>query len=318
VLCNGSMRKLLGLEPDRDVPPVSELFHQREIQEVVVAARRGTPAGGCEAELNGRAVLVTARPLPDGGVVMGFLDVSDVRRVQLVRRDFVANVSHELKTPLTSILGYAETLLNEEEGSSVHRNFLNVIVGNARRMQFLVDDLLDLARVESGAWTPRAEPLDVESIAREAWRAVAGRPGGVACAFTVSVGEDVRLVADREAFGHVLSNLLDNARRHTSPDGSVAVRAVVAAGGVEVVVEDNGSGIPSEHVPRVFERFYRVDPGRSREEGGTGLGLAIVKHLCEGQGARVTLESTLGVGTTARLWFPAVVPTSASAAGTPS
>lgn len=304
VLCNDAFRKLLGYGPTQALPTVSELFYQKEAREIVTRVMRGEPVMGREVDLEGRTVLMTARPLPNRGAVLGLLDVTDVRRVQLVRRDFVANVSHELKTPLTSILGYAETLQAEEPDPETRRNFLSVILGNARRMQFLVDDLLDLARVESGAWIPNPESVDLGSLAREAWQSVGERHRGQRHRFSVEVPEGLELVADLEGMRHILTNLIDNAARHTPRDGAITVAARHGDRGIEVTVSDTGSGIPSEHIPRVFERFYRVDPGRSRAEGGTGLGLAIVKHLCESQGIEVTLTSGVGRGTTVKMVFP--------------
>ena len=304
VLCNETLRKLLGYEPSQSLPNLTELFYQKEARDVVTRVMRGEPVLGREVDLEGRIVLMTARPLPNRGAVLGLLDVTDVRRVQLVRRDFVANVSHELKTPLTSILGYAETLQTEDPDQETRRNFLSVILGNARRMQFLVDDLLDLARVESGAWIPRPEPVDLALLAREVWQSVGERHRGQRHRFAVDVPEGLALVADLEGARHILTNLIDNAARHTPQDGAITVAARPVDRGIEVTVSDTGSGIPSEHIPRVFERFYRVDPGRSRAEGGTGLGLAIVKHLCESQGIEVTLTSGVGRGTTVKMVFP--------------
>ncbi len=303
-LCNGAMRAFLRLPPDQPLPELTDLFYQPDARRIVDDVLDGKPVLGREVEFDGRIVMMTARPLPNGGAVLGLLDISDVRRAQLVRRDFVANVSHELKTPLTSIIGYAETLLDDEVNRETQINFLRVILSNGRRMQSLVDDLLDLARVESGAWQPNPELIDVLEVTREAWSSVADRRPGREIAF--GQPPDVRMVADRDAVLQILTNLIDNAYRHTTDGGSIAVSAEITEREVLIVVRDTGSGIPPEHLPRVFERFYRVDPGRSRKEGGTGLGLAIVKHLCEVQGAHVEIESTPGEGTTVRLRFPVV------------
>jgi len=247
---------------------------------------------------------VSGRPLPDGGTLLVLSDVTDLRRVEAVRRDFVANVSHELKTPLTSIAGYAETLAAETTPGSQGARFVEVILSNARRMQRLVDDLLDLSRIESGHWQPRPEPVDIAAAAREAWAPFAEQAAAGGVRFEVATTPEARTVAaDPDALRQILTNLYDNALRHTPEGGSILVSARPAPGGVALAVADTGSGIAGQHLPRIFERFYRADPGRARAQGGTGLGLAIVKHLVEAHGGRVTAESTLGRGTTIRLLF---------------
>jgi signal transduction histidine kinase len=247
---------------------------------------------------------VSGRPLPDGGAVLVLHDLTELRRLEAVRRDFVANVSHELKTPLTSICGYTETLLADQPDPAIARRFLEVIHANGRRMQRLVDDLLDLSRIESGRWQPDPEPLDVEEVAGEVWASLGDRAERSGVRLEVEAEAGAVLVADREAVRQVLLNLVDNALRYTDPGGVVSCRVRRERGGVALVVSDTGSGIAGEHLPRVFERFYRADPSRSRDEGGTGLGLAIVKHLVEAHGGRVSVESALAEGATFRCWFP--------------
>jgi signal transduction histidine kinase len=169
-----------------------------------------------------------------------------------------------------------------------------------------VDDLLDLSRIESGGWRPVPRMLELEPAARDAWTAFAEQAAGNRVAFEVALSPGAHAVAaDPDALRQVFTNLFDNALRHTPPGGRIRVCGDLARGSVRLSVEDTGSGIASEHLPRIFERFYRVDPGRSRAEGGTGLGLAIVKHLVEAHGGRVEAESALGRGTTVRLMFPA-------------
>jgi len=220
----------------------------------------------------------------------------------------VANVSHELKTPLTAIAGYAETLAAEASDTQAV-GFAQTIVENARRMQRLVDDLLDLSRVESGGWQPELRTVGVEAAAREAWSPFAERALEQRIQFDTAVAADAETIgADPEALRQVFTNLFDNALRHTPPGGQIRVSAEPAledANEVIVQVSDTGTGIPAEYLPRIFERFYRVDPGRSRQEGGTGLGLAIVKHLVEAHGGRVGASSTVGKGTAIRMQFPA-------------
>ena len=305
VTCNPAARRLLRLPAGGSLPPLSELFHDKAAREIVRDLMAGRVVESRELALGGRALLVTGRTLPDGGTLLVLRDISDLRRLEAVRRDFVANVSHELKTPLTSIVGYAETLAAEATAGSEAGRFAETILANARRMQRLVDDLLDLSRIESGGWHPAPAVVDVAAAARDAFAPFADRAaaGGVAFEATVP-SEAAHVVADPEGLREIFTNLFDNALRHTARGGRLRVSAERVDGGIAVAVSDTGSGIPSEHLPRIFERFYRVDPGRSRSQGGTGLGLAIVKHLVEAHGGRVTAESTLGEGTTIRSTFP--------------
>jgi signal transduction histidine kinase len=172
-------------------------------------------------------------------------------------------------------------------------------------MQRLVDDLLDLSRIEAGRWQPTLSPVDVAGVARESWMALAGRADIGQVAFEVEIGPGAELVrADLDALRQILTNLLDNSLRYTPAGGRITCRTAREEQGVVIGVRDTGTGISREHLPRIFERFYRADASRSREEGGTGLGLAIVKHLVEAHGGRVMADSELGVGTTIGCWFP--------------
>lgn len=302
---NPAARRLLGYDPLDPLPDLAELFRVKAAREVVDAVLAGTAVQDREVELDGRSVLLNARPLPAGGAVLVMHDLTELRRLEAIRRDFVANVSHELKTPLTSISGYAETLLSLPPDPEMGRAFLGTILGNARRMQRLVDDLLDLSRIEEGRWQPTRTQVDVASAAREAWTEVGARPGSPTVEFRVEVEPGAEAVcADADAVRQVLTNLLENSLRHTPAGGAIACFARRDGGGVAVAVQDDGAGITREHLPRIFERFYRADASRSREEGGTGLGLAIVKHLVEAHGGRVSADSELGRGTAVICWFP--------------
>jgi signal transduction histidine kinase len=305
VTANAAARRLLGYEPDPPLPDVEQLFRVKAAREVVAAVRSGEPVVERELDLDGQRILLSARPLPQGGALLVLHDVSELRRLETVRRDFVANVSHELKTPLTSISGYAETLVNDRPDEDTTRRFLEVILGNARRMQRLVDDLLDLSRIESGRWQPSPEVLDTAHLARDTWGLFAGRAEQRQVAFALRVEPGAEhLYADLDAVRQVLSNLFDNALRYTPAGGRITLHARPEDHGVRVTVQDTGSGIPGEHLERIFERFYRADPGRSREEGGTGLGLSIVKHMVEAHGGWVAAESEFGRGTEITCWFP--------------
>ena len=305
VTANPAARRLLGYQEEGpDLPALPVLFHEKAAREVVNAALRGETVEDREIDLDGRICLLSARGLPEGGAVLVLHDMTQVRRLEVIRRDFVANVSHELKTPLTSISGYAETLLADTPDPDTTRRFLETILANARRMQRLVDDQLDLSKIESGHWRPTPHAVGTESAFREAWEAVT-RPSPADHAFSIEIGPGAESVhADPDALRQVLANLFDNSRRYTSTRGRIRAAARVETGGVTLSVSDTGAGISGEHLARIFERFYRADPSRSRAGGGTGLGLAIVKHSVEAHGGRVWAESALGQGTTIHCWFP--------------
>jgi len=304
VTLNRAARRLLGYGPGDPFPALAALFHEKAARDLVATVLNGGEAEPHELERSGHTLLVTGRALPNGGGLLVIRDVTELRRLEAMRRDFVANVSHELKTPLTSIAGYAETLATEASPGTQTERFARPILSNARRMHRLVDDLLDLSRIESGRWQPDPERVDVRGLADEAWAAFADRARERRVQFTPAVRNVRYVTADLEALRQVLTNLFDNALRHTPPGGHITVSLEPVPGGVTVSVADTGSGIAPQHLPRIFERFYRADPGRSREEGGTGLGLAIVKHLVEAHGGRVEAHSMLGRGTTIRMFFP--------------
>jgi two-component system phosphate regulon sensor histidine kinase PhoR len=276
------------------------LFRDPDNRVAVEAALNDGKPAVHETELGNRTVQLSALPLKSGALIV-IRDLTRTRQLEGVRRDFVANVSHELKTPLTSMRGFAEALADTGLQPQMAREFAGRILANADRMQRLVDDLLDLSRIESGAWHPELEELRVEPLVADAWTSLHPTPETRGVRLTMDVPEDVTVVADRDALFQVLSNLLDNAVRY-SPDGStIRLRVRTSDDGTRFEVTDDGSGIPSAQLERVFERFYRVDAARSREAGGTGLGLSIVKHLIAAHGGRVGIDSVLGQGTTA--WF---------------
>jgi two-component system, OmpR family, phosphate regulon sensor histidine kinase PhoR len=302
---NAAARRLLGYGARESLPSLDQLFHARTHRALMREVLGGGVVHHRELDLGGRTVVVSARPLEDGGTLIVLSDVTDLRRLETVRRDFVANVSHELKTPLTAIAGYAETLATELAADPQAAKFAQTIVTNARRMQRLVDDLLDLSKIESGGWQPEPETVDVPAAAREAWAAFADRAAAQHVQFETAVADGTsNAIVDPQALRQILTNLFDNALRHTAPGGTITTSTQSANGEVVIKVTDTGSGIPAEHLPRIFERFYRVDPGRSRQEGGTGLGLAIVKHLVEAHAGSVEATSELGRGTTIELHFP--------------
>jgi signal transduction histidine kinase len=305
VALNPAARELFALADPATVPPVRELFRHRAAREAVEAALAGGTAGPLEVVLDRRTVLLSGRALAGGGAVFVVHDVTALKRLESVRSDFVANVSHELKTPLTVLRGYAETLLKDDPQAEVRRDFLDKLLSHSRRMQALIDDLLDLSRIESGAWRPEPGDVALEPLLEEVWATLAARAEAGGVTFHAAVAPEAASVrADPEALRQVLLNVLDNAVRYTERGGRVEVRAAREAGALVLEIADTGIGIAGEHLPRIFERFYRADPARSRELGGTGLGLAIVKHLVEAHGGRVSATSTLGRGTTIRIQLP--------------
>jgi two-component system, OmpR family, phosphate regulon sensor histidine kinase PhoR len=311
---NPAAAALLGVDASAVGEPVEKLVRHSELRGILQRAAAGAAVGAAEIALDERRLLVSARPMNDAGgdadgAVVVFVDLTQLRRLEGVRRDFVANVSHELKTPLTSIRGYVETLLEDDAlPVETRRQFLDVVRKNAERLQHIVDDLLDLSRLESGGWRPELQVVDARSIIDDVWSGCSARAAERRITFTAPAG-DVPVLADPGGLRQVLANLLDNALRHTPEGGSVEVAACVEPaepGLVAFEVRDTGAGIPSDALSRIFERFFRVDPARSRADGGTGLGLSVVKHLVESMGGDVSAESELGRGTTIRFRLPAV------------
>jgi two-component system phosphate regulon sensor histidine kinase PhoR len=319
---NVAARSLLGLQHTAQGKLVDTVIRKGELSSHLARAAREGGSETCEMTIEGRHLLVLTRPFhaPEAaaadGVLAVIVDLTELRRLESVRRDFVANVSHELKTPLTSIRGYSETLLGDDLDEETRRRFLETIERNAERLQRIVDDLLDLSRLESGGWVPELVPLDPVAVAEDAWSGFRDRAGAAGIAFDIDCAAPLPIVADPSGLRQIFCNLYDNALRYTPRGGSIAVRigapapalAGSGAGGsrrVTVEVRDSGSGIPRDALPRIFERFYRVDPARSRAEGGTGLGLSIVKHLAESMGGDVSAESALGRGTIIRFRLPA-------------
>lgn len=304
LVCNTAMRRLLERDADAPLPNIKMLFGHADARAVVNEVLAGQSVSGRELMLGTRTVLVTARPLPAGGGVICAHDITDVRRLENVRRDFVANVSHELKTPLTNIAGYSDTLLHDAVDAETRQRFLQVIRANTQRMQHLVDDLLDLAKLESGSWRPAPQRVALRDSATSAWAPLANRAASIHVTLSLTMDSGLALVSDPSAVHQILTNLFDNALRYTGEGGRIEMIANALDRGTEVLVRDSGTGIAAEHLPRIFERFYRADPARSRAQGGTGLGLSIVKHLMEAHGGGVEVRSAFGHGTTVRLFFP--------------
>jgi two-component system, OmpR family, phosphate regulon sensor histidine kinase PhoR len=296
--------------------PVVETIRDPDFLATVkeAASSREVKTARATSIVSGRAFDVTAAPLPDGGAVAVLRDLTETERVEKTRRDFIANVSHELRTPLTSIQGYAETLLDTTpENGAPSREFLEIIRKNASRMSRLTEDLLTLARVESGEtrFEPEAvPPAELLHDAEESFREIARTHGiDLRIPDLLNEGDSPILhlrsvLADREAIHQVFSNLLDNALKYGAAGGRIVLGARAVPHAVEFFVQDFGAGIASEHLPRLFERFYRVDKARSRESGGTGLGLAIAKHIMLAHSGSIRAESDLAHGSTFLFTLP--------------
>jgi two-component system phosphate regulon sensor histidine kinase PhoR len=295
---NRAARALLELPQSAWFAPVGAMVRHADLRDLLEESVV-KPFRAREVALGERHLIVSARLLDQGGSVVTFLDVSEMRRLEQVRRDFVANASHELKTPLTTIRGFAETLLEDDPPDTLRREFLSSIRDNTLRLQRMVEDLLDLSRLESGTWSARREEVDIEELANDAWSDFRDRAAAGGVGFSVS--GSALVLADEQGLRQIFRNLLENSLRYTNRGGTVSVYTSKDGDHARVEVVDTGAGIPSRSLPRIFERFYRADTSRARSEGGTGLGLAIVRHLVQAMGGEVGAQSELGQGTT--IWF---------------
>jgi two-component system phosphate regulon sensor histidine kinase PhoR len=297
---NRSARNLLALEAVSMGTPLIEVIRAPAILEIVQRAQSGETSHA-EVVWAGpprRNLLVTAAPQRGKGhLVLVLRDVTDLRRLETMRRDFVANVSHELRTPVSIISANVETLVGGAvDDPQRGREFLSAVQRNAERLARLVNDLLDLSRIEAGSHEFELRPLTPDGPVGAVFELLETRAQEKRVNFEVSVDDDLEMLADARALEHVLVNLVDNAVKYTPEGGKVGIDVKQAGDSVRFEVWDTGPGVPESHRARLFERFYRVDPGRSRDMGGTGLGLAIVKHLVEGMRGRVGMLPRPGGG----------------------
>ena len=255
----------------------------------------------------GRIFEINAAPLPSGGALVVLHDVTAIEAAQQSRREFVANVSHELRTPLTSIQGYVETLIEDPNPRpETTREFLGVILKNAARMSRLTEDLLALASVESPDYKLTMQPARASLLVKDAIASLGGIVVDSGVKLQSAGAPDSLVMADPDAMNQVFGNLIENSLKYAKDGKRIRVGAKLLESEVQFTVQDFGPGIASEHIDRIFERFYRVDKARSREAGGTGLGLAIVKHIVLAHGGRIWAESTLGKGTSFHFTLPLV------------
>jgi two-component system phosphate regulon sensor histidine kinase PhoR len=316
LLMNPALREMLLLAASDVGRLLIESVRHAELHELIEQARGEEGTVSDELEIPGikpRRVLLHATALAgeQGGVLAVFVDVTDLRRLESLRRDFVANVSHELRTPVTAVRSAAETLrdaaLKDPDPRTAER-FVDIIVRNSERLQSLIEDLLELSRLESNQFSLKKEKVDVAVMANLVLSLFRERAERKGIRLVAEIAPGLPIVeTDQRAVEQVVSNLVDNAVKYC-PAGSVVRLRGVASDGVTISVEDTGPGIAAKHLPRLFERFYRVDAGRSRDVGGTGLGLSIVKHLVEAMGGEVTVKSSVGEGSTFEVRLPLTAP----------
>jgi len=303
---NAVMQGILGsqLAPGR---PLVHSVRDPELLACVRGAleRRELCVGRASLLAPGRVFEVNAAPLPAGGALIVLHDVTSIEAAQKSRREFVANVSHELRTPLTSIQGYVETLIEDPNPSpETTLEFLGVILKNASRMNRLTEDLLALASVESPDYKLSLQPLRANVLFQDAIDSIGGIVVDSGVKLQSAGAPDALVMADPDAMHQVFGNLMENALKYAQSGKRIRAGARLLASEVEFTIQDFGPGIASEHLERIFERFYRVDKARSRESGGTGLGLAIVKHIVLAHGGRIWAESELGNGASFHFTLP--------------
>jgi two-component system phosphate regulon sensor histidine kinase PhoR len=307
-LANPAAQRLLGGGVEgRDVRLA--IRHPQALDRILAARSAEIDVTGIAEP--GRSWRLAIRELGDNRALVRMTDRSDAVSAEKMRVDFVANASHELRTPLSTVLGYAETLAEEEDlPSELRSNFGRTIRDEARRMLRIIEDLMSLSRIEADRFLAPSEIVRIQEVVRTAIANISHARSGSQCEFAVEIPSDLPPVrGDRAQLTQVFDNLLSNALRYACdrPESKIDIVGERSGRWLSVTVTDHGPGIPREHLPRVTERFYRVDAARSRESGGTGLGLAIVKHIVERHRGSLDIKSTVGVGTnvTVRLPLPA-------------
>ncbi len=313
--CNEAFSRALGMEGSSvDGRPIVEVIRQSDLLEAIRTALAGNESVKSElivGAVRARSFAVTAAPVRSNGNITGAVlvlyDISELRRLERARRDFVANISHEFKTPLTAIQGFAETLLAGAADDAQNRDrFLEIIRSNAVRLGRLTDDLLRLSQIEAGQLQLESRPVRVSEIIDPCLETARLGAAPKSIALEGDYDRNLMVNGDLNALQEILQNLLDNAVRYTLPSGKITVNAAAEDGKIVICVSDTGIGIPKADQERIFERFYRVDAARSRESGGTGLGLSVAKHLAEAQGGHIEVQSEIGRGSTFSVILPAV------------
>ncbi len=315
VLINQAIEQLFGLSNDIRGMTVIEAFRLNDLREIVNRAIIDGRALGAELELpglNNRVLEVNATVYlnQEGetqGTIMVFHDLTRIKQLENTRKEFVANVSHELRTPLSMIKGYVETLIDgAKDDPEVAPRFLQTIQKHADRLTYLIEDLLTISRLESGQIVLNIHPLDLGALARRVAEELRGRAEKRNVTFAIDAPEPTQVLADGDRLHQALFNLFDNAIKYGGENSTVTVTARSAGNNLtELSVTDQGPGIPPEAIERIFERFYRVDRARSREQGGTGLGLSIVKHIIQSHGGEVWARNSGDGGASFHLTLPA-------------
>mgnify|MGYP001007992843 CR=1 FL=1 len=314
-LMNQALRGLLNIDGDPIGRRPLEVVANADIQEMIACVESGQKPGCCQEVLfslpENRVIKVQSAPvrLKDGqisGVVLVFHDMTELRRLENIRKEFVANVSHELRTPAASIKGYAETLLDGAlDDPDNARDFVRIMAEDADRLAKLIEDLLDLSAIESGKMSRDVTECGLGAVLHKAVESLGAQARAAGVTVKVKQIDDVQVKGDELGLYRMFLNLIENAVKYNREDGRVDIETRLVDSGVEIRVQDTGIGIPEEDIPRIFERFYRVDKARSRQLGGTGLGLAIVKHIVQAHGGSVSVESVLGQGSVFIVILPA-------------
>jgi len=304
---NPQARRMLGLSEEDLKRPLDEAIPFAPLLDLVASGDE--ILGSVEFELPGlpaKTVLARRSPLKDpGGVLVVLSDVTEMRRLETIRRDFVANVSHELRTPISVIQANAETLLDGAlEDPAIAHGFVEAMLRNSERLSSIISDLLDLSRIEARRFPVNIEPVALAPVVARMLDSLALKMEDHELRMKVQVPERLKVLVDASALEQVMQNLLDNAAKYTPEKGNIRVAAEHRGRVIRLAVSNDGPPIAEHHQARIFERFYRIDPGRSRDMGGTGLGLAIVKHLVETMQGEVGVESAEGADTTFWVHLP--------------
>jgi two-component system phosphate regulon sensor histidine kinase PhoR len=322
ILVNPALRATLSLGANAEGRAALELIRNADLQSILERAQAGQGSVSGEIETTGpksRRLLVHAASLPSlnrkpQGLLAVFVDVSEIRRLETLRKDFVANVSHELRTPITAVRSAVDTLRHTlARDPTASERFIDIIDRNAQRLGALVEDLLDLSRIESKEYRPEAAPVSLRVVSEQVLALLRPRVEEKGIEIANDIPGDLPAArADRKGLEQIFTNLLDNAVKYCGSGTRVRVRAAHEDGTLRVEIADSGPGIEPRHLPRLFERFYRVDSGRSRDMGGTGLGLSIVKHLVEAMTGTIGVDSTPGRGATFWFTLPVAEPSGAA------
>ncbi|MFA6217820.1 MAG: ATP-binding protein [Candidatus Omnitrophota bacterium] len=314
ILMNPSLRKLFFIDSNPEGKMTLEVIRNTAVEDMVgriiagkqqLATEEITVHAPEEIILKVNGVPIVRNNKLEGAILV-FHDITELRRLEKIRRDFVANVSHELRTPISSIKGYAETLL---EGALDDRDnakeFISIICQDANRLASLINDLLDLSKIESGKLKMSFDALDPGVLIKKAITIIDHQVKAKSIALKITIPQSLpKITADETRFSQVMVNLLDNAVKYSSEGATITICAQVADNALQIDISDTGIGISENDLPRIFERFYRVDKARSRELGGTGLGLSIVKHIVSAHGGQVWVKSELGSGSTFSFTIP--------------